>query len=98
MYSVISRHLNTVAVATVRITTANICSATFSVKNTSTHSTRNGTNFDEHVSHKSQNEVKQKHTTVDPKLQLLVKNNIYLRSLFTTHIAVSNFCSSNAIR
>ena len=37
------------------------------------------------------NEVKRKHTTVDPKLQLLLKRNIYLSSLFTTHIAIIDF-------
>jgi hypothetical protein len=97
-YSVISHHLNTVAVTRVRITTANLCSTTCCIKNIRNHSTRNGTNFDAHVSHKSLNKIKWKHTAVDPKLQLLLKKNIYLRSLFTTHTTLSNFCSSHAIR
>jgi hypothetical protein len=87
MYAVIFRHPRTVAGTIVGITVNN-CSANFSIKNISTNSIRNGTNLDALVSHKSQNEVKRKHTTVEPKLQLLLKKNIYLRSLFTTHIVI----------
>jgi len=76
MYSVTSHHLNTVAVKTVRITSANIYFATTSIKKMRTHSKRNGTNVDAHVSHKSLNNAKWKHTTVDPKLQLLIKKDI----------------------
>jgi len=83
MYSVISHHLNTVAVTMVRITFRNICFYTFIIKKTRTPWTRNGTNFGAHVSHKSLNEIKWKHTTVDQKLLLLPKKNIYVRSLVT---------------
>jgi len=83
MYSVISHHLNTVTVTMVRITFRNICFDTFSIKKIRTPWTRNGTNFDAHVSHKSLNESKWKHTTVDQKLQILPTKNIYVRSLVT---------------
>jgi hypothetical protein len=50
------------------------------------------------LSHRSLNEVKWKLTTVDPKLQLLLKKNIYLIPLLRTHTTLSNFCPSHAIR
>lgn len=98
MYTIISHHLNTVAVTKVRITTTKLFWATFIIKNISTYSKRNWSNFDAHLPHKSVKEVKWKQNTVDLKLQLLLKKNNYVRLLFTTHIAISNFCSSNAIR
>ena len=60
-------YLDIVSVKMVRITSANVCFCYFlRQENTKTHSTRNTTNFDAHVSHKSPNTVKWKHTTVEP--------------------------------
>jgi hypothetical protein len=86
LYSVIFHYLNTFAVKTVRLMSANICVAIFKIKKIRTHSTRNANNFDAHVSHKSLNKVKWKCTTVDPKIQLFLSLLSTHTTLFTFHM------------